>query len=228
MIQRGLGAALGAAVLAGSAGLYSLLAQGRGVGRLSSVPAGGVVAHATGRLAGGGGIGGEYELICYFTFLEGAGTSLFAGEPGERNATLVLRTDKFKFQTILNGALVHFGRLAQPPEPPLIRMYYSATPNRDFARPETFAQGQLVATLRTRGVQGNLSPSGPFRAEGSAVLESAGELTIAGRTVNLRALGEAITVTMSGVAPSAVEFAGASTLSVPVSATIFAAEKFRD
>jgi hypothetical protein len=217
------------AVLAGTAGLYHLLAQGRGIVRLPNAPTGSVVAQATGRLVGGGGLNGDYEMICYFTFIEGFGTSVFAGEPGERNAMFTLRTDGFKFQTFLNGALVHFGRLVTPgTEAPAIRVYYSATPNRDFARPETYSQGQLVAVLRTRGVQGNLSPSLHFRAVGSMTLETSSNFTVNGRTINLGPLGDAVTSTMSGVAPSAAEFASASTLSHPLSATMVSAVRIRD
>jgi hypothetical protein len=196
---------------------------------LPAAPTGGVVAHATGRLVGGGGLNGDYELICYFTFIEGLGSAVFSGEAGERNAMFTLRTDRFKFQATLNGTLIHFGRLATPgSEPPLIRLYYSGTPNRDLARPETFSQGQVVAVLRTRGIQGDLAPSLHFRAAGTMTLDSSSDFTVNGRTVNLRSLGDAVTATLSGVAPSAIDFAGASSLSVPLSSTMVAAGRLRE
>jgi hypothetical protein len=220
--------ALAIAALAGAAGLIQLFGQGRVV-HLPAAPTGGVVAHATGRLVGGGGLNGEYEIVCYFTFIDGLGTALFSGDAGERNAMFTLRTERFKFQTMLNAPLIHFGRLATAAsDPPLIRVYYSGTPNRDFARPETFSQGQVVAVFRTRGIQGDLAPSLHFRAAGTMTLESSSEFTLNGRVVNVRGLGDAVTATLSGVAPSATEFAGASALSVPLSSTMVAAGRFRE
>lgn len=116
----------------------SALTQSRD-GKLPKVPVGAVAAQVTGRLAGGGGLNGEYELLCYLTFLEGLGTSVFAGDPVERNAQFTLRSDRFRFQTTLNGSLVHFGRLATPgTEPPRIRVYYLDSPHREFSRPGEF------------------------------------------------------------------------------------------
>ena len=194
---------------------------------LPRVPVGAVAAQMTGRLVGGGGINSEYEMVCYLTFVEGLGGAVFAGEASEKNAMFALRTDKFRFQTIANAALLHFGRLVVPGvEPPAIRVYYSPTPNRDFRRPDSFSEGELIATLRTRGIQGALTPAAGFRGEGSVVLEDSAEFTFAGRTISLTTIGKAATVTLAGTAPSAAEFAGA--ISVPFSGTIRSTKKFRD
>lgn len=206
----------------------SALTQSRD-GKLPKVPVGAVAAQVTGRLAGGGGLNGEYELLCYLTFLEGLGTSVFAGDPVERNAQFTLRSDRFRFQTTLNGSLVHFGRLATPgTEPPRIRVYYLDSPHREFSRPESFSDGLLIGVLRTRGIQGSLTPSIMFRAEGSAVVESSSDLSIGGRVVNLKSIGDALTISLGGVPPSAVEFAGAAALSIPFSGSIVAAGRFRE
>src|SRR5262249_339997 len=150
-----------------------------GQSKLPKVPIGAVAAQVTGRLVGGVGLNGDYELLCYLTFLEGLGASVFDGEPLERNAKFARRSDRFRFQTILNGPLIHFGRLAVAgTEMPAIRIYYLDVPNRDFSRPNSFSEGQLVGLLRTRGIQGSLTPSILFRAEGSAVLENAFDFSI--------------------------------------------------
>jgi hypothetical protein len=198
-------------------------------GKVQRVPVGAVTAQLTGRLAGGGGLNGEYELLCYLTFLEGFGASVFDGAPIERNAQFALRSDHFRFQTILNGSMIHFTRLAVAgTDPPAIRIYYLATPNRDFSRPDSFSEGQLVGVLRTKGIQGNLTPSMMFRAEGSAVLESASDFTVGDRVINLKSFGDSLTISLGGVPPSALEFASASSISVPFSGTIVAAERFHE
>jgi len=198
-------------------------------GRLEKVPVGVVAAQVTGRLSGGGGLNGEYELLCYLTFLEGLGGALFDGAPVESRAQFALRSDRFRFQTILNGPMIHFSRLSVPgTELPAIRVYYMAHPNRDFSRPDSFSEGLLVGVLRTRGIQGNLTPSLMFRAAGSVVFESAPDFTLGDRVINLKTIGDSLSVSLGGVAPSALEFAGASSLSVPFSGTIVAAERFHN
>ncbi len=198
--------------------------------KLPRVPVGAAAAQVTGRLVGGGGISGEYELLCYLTFLEASGASLFVGEVTERNAQFALRSDRFRFQVIQNGSMIHFGRLdLQGTVAPAIRVYNLASPNRDFSRPDSLSEGQLVGVLRTRGIQGNLTPSMMFRAEGSVSFESAADFIFEGRTTNLKSIvGDSLTVSLGGVPPSAADFAGARSLSVPFSGTIVAAKKFRD
>ncbi len=194
----------------------------------TKVPTGAVVAQITGRLVGGGGLDGEYELIAYFTFLEGAGSALFAGDATESNAILAMRSERFRFQTFPNGPLIHFGRLAVPvTQPAYVRLYHMASPRRDLSRPFTFSEGNLVGTLRTRGIQGSLTPSMMFRAEGSIAAESATDFNIGDQKVNLKALGESFVVSLSGIAPSEAEFNG-SAISVPFSGVIRATEKFAD
>lgn len=67
-----------------------------------------------------------------------------------------------------------------------------------------------------------------FRAEGSAVVESSSDFSIGGRVVNLKSIGDALTISLGGVPPSAVEFAGAAALSIPFSGSIVAAGRFRE
>lgn len=212
-----------------TASCASLLTFAQSNERLPRVPLGAVAAQLTGRLVGGGGLNGDYEIICYLTFIEGLGSDLYSGTPAsEKNARFTLRTDKFRFQTIPNGTLIHFGRLAVPDTgSPAVRLYYSPAPNHDFAQPDSFSDGQLIATYRTRGIQGGLTPSISFRGEGSLTLESATEFTVGGRTISLRSLGDAATVTLAGVPPSSAEFAIATALSVPLSGTIHPTRRFR-
>ncbi|MBI4902733.1 MAG: hypothetical protein HY820_03810 [Acidobacteria bacterium] len=195
----------------------------------AKVPVGGVAAQITGRLVGSGALDGEYELIGYLTFLDGIGSALFAGEASEKSAQFTLRSDRFRFQTVPNGPLIHFGRLAVPStQPALIRFYYMASPDRDFSKPFTFSDGELIGVVRSRGIQGALTPSLMFRAEGSATVDTASEFSFGDRKLSLRSLGDSFVITMFGVAPAADEFFGSEGISVPYSASIRAADRFQD
>lgn len=58
------------------------------------------------------------------------------------------------------------------------------------------------------------------------VLDGAVDFTVRGRTVNLNVLGEAATATLTGVPPSAAEFAESASISVPFSGAIRRAAGF--
>jgi len=59
-------------------------------------------------------------------------------------------------------------------------------------------------------------------------LSSAFDFSIGDRAVNLKSLGDSLTISLGGVPPSVAEFAGAAAISVPFSGAIVAAERFRD
>jgi len=193
------------------------------------VPVGAVAAQLTGRLIGSGGINGDYEFLCYATFIEGLGTSLFVGDPSEHTAQITLRSDQFRFQAFANGQLIHFGRLALPDAPPAqVRVYYMASPNHDFSDPDSFSQGQLVGVLQSRGIQGSLTPSFGFEASGTLNVESASDVSIGGKRVNLRDLGGSLTASLHGIAPSAGQFGAGGALSIPLDGAVYSAAGFRE
>lgn len=208
-------------------GLLSLpAAQGQSTPVPAKVPGGVVAAQMAGRLIGSGGLGGKYELIAYYTYIEGLGIAPFSGEPSERNALFTLRSDRVSLQSIQNGSLFHFSRLPIAGEdPPTIRVYFNATPGRDFANPDSFSEGKLVGTFRPRGLHGSLTPSAAFRVDGSIVLDTAEDFAIGDTTLNLAALVDTLTVSITGVAPTLGAFQN-SVLSVPFAATITAAQPF--
>src|SRR5690348_11052743 len=196
---------------------------------LRKVPVGAVAAQLTGRLVGGGGLAGEYEFLCYATFIEGLGASLFSGNPSEQTALITLRSDKFRFQTLANGSLIHFGRLILPGTPlAQVRVYYTSNPSHDFSDPDSFSQGQLVGALQARGIQGDLTPSFTFNASGTLTVESTSDISIGGKRVSLRVLGNSVTASLRGVAPSAAQFTGANGISVPLDGTVYSSTAFRD
>lgn len=146
-------------LFAAGAALFCMLplkyVAGQAPSPLVKIPTGVVGAHLSGRLVGGPGLSGHYQLLCYLTFLQGVGTGVFAGAPGEQTAQFSTRSDPFQFQTIVNGSLLQFSRLAVPGvPPPAMRVYYSANPNRDFSQPDSFSEGQQIAVFRSLGLQG--------------------------------------------------------------------------
>lgn len=196
---------------------------------LQKVPVGAIAAQLTGRLVGSGGIAGEYEFLCYATFIEGLGASLFTGDPSEQTALITLRSDKFRFQTLANGTLIHFGRLILPGTPPAqVRVYYTTNPSRDFSEPDSFSQGQLVGVLQARGIQGSLTPSFTFNATGTLTVESTADISIGAKRVSLKVLGDSVTAVLRGVAPSAAQFTGGNGISVPLDGTVYSSAAFRD
>ncbi len=191
---------------------------------LPKVPVGAVAVQLTGRVSGSGGIQGEYELLCYATFVEGLGGAVFNGDPSEKTAEITLRSDQFRFQAFPNGSLIHFGRLAPAGTSPAgVRIYYGANPNRDFSQPDTFSSGELVGVLESRGIQGSLTPSFSFNASGTLTVQEAPEISIGGLRVSLRALGDSFSASLHGVAPSALQFTAGGPMSIPVDGTVYSA-----
>ena len=192
------------------------------VAQLKKVLPATIAAHLTGRLAGSPN--GDLEIFGYLTYVEGLGGNLFVGTPSEQTALISFRTDLCRLNVIPNGTAWHVSRQIPPGgEPSHTRLYYNAAPDRDFAQPDTFSDGQLIGVLRARSFQGILVPGQMFRIAGSMDLESTNELMLGDLSVNLNTLGSVITVTFAGVPPSTAEFAGASSISIPLGGTIVAA-----
>ena len=61
-----------------------------------------------------------------------------------------------------------------------------------------------------------------FRVAGSMDLDSSSAVMLGDLSVNLKDIGNAITVTFAGVPPSTAEFAAASSISIPLGGTIVA------
>jgi hypothetical protein len=181
-----------------------------------------LAAHLTGRLSGTPN--GDMEIFGYLNYVEGIGGNLFAGTPSEGTAMISFRTEMCRLNVIPNGNALHVSRQIPPDGGPnRTSIYYNAAPARDFAAPDTFSDGQVLAVLRSRSFQGVLVPGQMFLVEGSMDLESSSELMIGGLAVDLKSIGRLITVTFAGVAPSAGEFASASSISIPLGGTIVAA-----
>jgi hypothetical protein len=188
---------------------------------LDKVPTGNVAAHLVGRLLK---TNSEYEMFGYVSFAEGFPGSLFSGAPSEHTAKISFRSERFQLNALPNGAAFHLTRVA-PADGSLtaVKLYYNAQPSRDFADPDTFSDGQQFAVLRGRGSQGILVPGFMFHVQGSLTVESVDDLVVGKQTIRLRHIVDGLNITFSGTPPSVTEFA-ASSLSVPLSASLVSAE----
>jgi len=165
---------------------------------VARIPSGVVAAHLAGRILVTQD--GVCEIVGYHPFIDGLGL-LFAGEPSERTAIISIRSEPFRMRPVLNGATVHLFAAPITGTTVPLRVYYNPEPNRDFADPDSFSDGQLVATFHPRGGMATLSPLGGATFAGTLDLVSSVEFTLDGRSVDLRFMGATVTVDLHGEAP---------------------------
>lgn len=162
------------------------------------IPSGVVAAHLVGRLIVTAD--GVCEMVGYYAFIDGV-QNLFAGDPGEQTALFSFRSEKFKLQYIVNGALIHVrGQVLTGTYIP-VRVYYDAYPNRDFGNPDSFSTGQQVAEFHTRGSMATAVQPGISINIGTLDLATTTPFTHGGSVLNLRDMGDGVTITLQGTAP---------------------------
>jgi len=143
-------------------------------------PIAGVVWYAIGRFYEA--LDGKVQDLGYFAHLGGI-TPLFNGPPGEATAFFTFRAEPFSTQSIQNGdlsvSLDATGRFT---------LYLQRQPRGDFSRPETFSQGEPIATFE-RLYTAVGTAVGPLSSNlFSAALRSSVDFTHGGRTWNLKRL----------------------------------------
>jgi hypothetical protein len=127
----------------------------------------------------------------YLTLLDGlpAGTSLFQGAPSEVTALLTFRAN-IKFQSLPPNGDLGGGNFAVTPilvTPGDFSIYYTNNPKHDWANPDTFSNGQVVATLARQVEQ--FSALGAISINSaSAELRSSAPFSLGGRYFNFRSL----------------------------------------
>jgi len=122
-----------------------------------SVPPGRVAWYVTGRFYATAG--GSTQDLGYFLHVEGIVADLFTGPIGEANAILTFRSTPFTAQTLTNGDLaLSLDTVGD----------FSVYLNRDpagqrpsFDDPDSFSQGEKVATFRRTGIVLGTTLSGP-------------------------------------------------------------------
>jgi hypothetical protein len=141
-------------------------------------------------------------------FVDGVSGSLFSGAPSEASADLTLRTDTIRAQPMVNGNIVALLQSAGT-----YNLYFNSSPHGDWDDPDSFSNGQLVATFtRTPPILVSVGTmtSGFF----SAKLTYSRAFVLNGQTVDFRNLvpnGVTWLVTASGspVATTAPGFVAA-------------------
>jgi hypothetical protein len=178
---------------------------------VAEVPA--PAAKVTGRVLLGSDL--TAELIGYYTQIEGLPGQLFAGEPSEKTAYFAFRTDRAPVQAVKEGDSI---KLVPRASDSLLNIYFHPLPNRDFSKPDTFAEAQLVATYRTTGGEATLSAEGRFSYSGKLALESSADFVIDGARYNFRDFGAGFVLSAGGSGPNFDEIArqaAQGSLSIP-------------
>lgn len=168
----------------------------------SQPPSGALVNQSIGRV--GFGPDGSAQLYGYFTFLEGFDLPLFNGVTSERTAHFTYRSQPSGLDYITNGSLMHLFGVPRQSSPTTVGIYFDANPNQDFEKPETFSDGQLVATYETRGTRATIIPASTWSASTMMLRQTAAEVSVGNRTL---AVPGRLIITLSGLSlPSFDQF----------------------
>jgi hypothetical protein len=160
------------------------------------IPVGAVGAHVLGRVQFDAERTGE--LFGYFSFIDGFGPAIYNGDASEKNAHFTYRTNRFQLQLASHGPIVVARPAGSDGEPVLYRIYYNPFPNSDFSRPDSFSQGQVIATYRGRAIQLEAIPLLTARASGTLDLVSSNDFFFRGRSLNLASIANHLTITLTG------------------------------
>lgn len=214
-----------AALTASAASTVSLFGQ---TGDDFRIPTGQIAGHAIGR--GLIDTDGSVEVIAYYPLFVGVGNELWAtSDHTEKSAFFTLRTGRFRLLPVQNGR-VFYSRLIPLVGNALVsNIYYNPSPNRNFSRPETFSDGQVITTLRSQGGSITAIEGGELLFASTAQVQSTADFTFQGRKLNLKDTGvAAYTVSFRGPAPALADLQSLeSVLSVPVAGSFVAAESSR-
>jgi hypothetical protein len=184
----------------------------------SQVDNGRVVAQAIGRLVTRSD--GTLELLGLYPSITGLGAGLFHGPPGEATALFTLRSSPIALGAIVpNLSIGHATAVPATGDAIRINVYYDQSPDQDYAQPDTFSDGQLVATYLLPRALVTISPT-ETRYVGTLELESSSNFTFDNRRFNAQRLAEVVTFHVVGT-PAA---GPGATVTVPFGATVIAAE----
>jgi len=208
-----------AAALALAAALPFVMGQpGPARARLTS---GFLAGQAAGRavLAGDGTL----DTFGFFTSIEGPGTQIFSGAPSEKTAHFTFRATGMRMTPLFNAGIFQFTIGPASGAEVLYHVYFNANPNQDFHRPDSFSDGRLIATYKVRSAGLTLIPGVVFQYSGTYEAVSGSEINFREAALNLAAISDAITVTLSGPGIPAAEVTRPG--AVPYTASILAVNR---
>jgi len=127
----------------------------------------------------------------YITDLAGIATasSLFRGTPSESTALMTFRAD-ISFQPLPGNGALGNGQFAVSPalvSPGTYQIYFTQSPAHDWSDPNTFSNGQIIATL-ARGLEQFSVLGTTLQNVGSAVLKSSVPFPVNGQNTDLSSL----------------------------------------
>ena len=155
-----------------------------------SRPLGGIAFHYVGRVKLNlvESSGTVYGYITAVSALDSF-APLFSGAPGEATAYLTFRAD-IKFNGLPGNGPLGPGQFAVTPilvDPGTWSIYFTPNPAHNWDSPDTFSNGQVVATMDRPVEQFSVYPTFAINA-GAATVRSATPFTLAGRTIDVREL----------------------------------------
>lgn len=140
------------------------------------------------------------EVLLYFPSIEGVGANLFNGTPSAKTAYFSARSNKFKGTALVNlnvGVLA----LAAESERIVINVYFNPNPDRDFNKPETFSDGQLVGSYPVSTGSTTLVDGVGASFVYSAQLDSSSDFVFRDKTYNGKTLLPGFSVFLNGAGP---------------------------
>lgn len=189
---------------------------------LPTAPLGIIAGQAIGRVILDGSL--NTEVLMYFPSIEGIGTNLFNGTPGVRTAFFTARSNKFSGQALVN-ANVGVLSLAPGSERIVMNVYFNPNPDRDFSRPETFSDGQLVGVYPVSAGSTSLVEGANSTFVYSAQLQSSSNFTFRDRTFDGKSLLPAFSVFLNGSASFIPALQGGSGFVIPMAGVMIAANR---
>ncbi|MFN7921373.1 MAG: hypothetical protein U0Q16_14825 [Bryobacteraceae bacterium] len=196
--------------LAAAGGL--LMAQAPG-----ATPLGQIVCNFLGRLDFDAQRNAQFRS--YFTALPGLDADdLFVnGENSEKAARFTIVSTPIRVEFTRVGLVIQGRIVPASGDASRHRVYYNPLPiNRSFDRPDSFADGELIATFRAHETMVSAIPLLPASAVSVLELESSKSIVLAGRSINLAQFSPAIRAHFFG-GPTPAARSDAPSLSFPVS-----------
>lgn len=166
---------------------------------------------------------GTVEVFGYFSSIDGLGNRIFSGAPSEGTAHFTFRSVKARLVSIPNGGVFQFRLEPIAEGDAFYTIYYNPNPNQNFARPDTFSDGQVIATYRVRGGTLTLVPGVMLAYTASYEALGSTEITFRDAKVDLAKIADSITVNVTGPGVASVDLSQG--LSIPFSGHVVAAGK---
>lgn len=179
----------------------------------ADAPPAGPAARVSGRIVIGAD--GTAELLGYYTHIEGVKGPLSADKGSEKTACFAFRTERSAVKITQESSAF---RVIPKSIDSLLNVYYHPLPSRDFAKPDTFAEVQLIATFKSRTGEAVFTPGGEFTYTGTIELETSSDFVHEGKKYNFRDFGSSFTLKASGASPSTddiIKQMGSGTVRLP-------------